>query len=140
MTDADFDYELRRLFLVFGGGIAFFLLLFLSRALRVFFLGRRYRGIVASVRTSTQRGQRQYSYDVRYDDPARGSRVARERQEVPVQEFKVGDSVTIFVKDGDPPICEILSWQRLMLSLLVILLVGLAMLIAYQHFFGRRNA
>jgi len=140
MTDADFDYELRRLFLVFGGGIAFFVLLFAGRFLKVFFVGSRHRGVVAFVRTSSSRGQVHYSYDVQYEDPVHGRLIARERQEMPLQEFKPGDSVTIFVKRGEPPICEILSWRRLLFSLFIILLVCLGMFIAYQHFLGGKNA
>jgi hypothetical protein len=140
ITDADFDFELKRLFLVFGSGIALFLLFFLFRVLKVFFLGKRFRGVIARVRTSEYRGRPQYSYVVEYKDPLRGRRLAHERQEVPLQEFKIGDAVTLYVKDGEPPVCEILSWQRMMLSLSVILLVLLAMFAAYHHFFGHKNA
>lgn len=129
----DSDPEARRLFLIFGSGIALFLLLFLVRAFRVFFIGRRHRGTVVRIRTSTYRGKRQFSYDVRYTDATRGHRVARELQELPIQEFKVGDAVTIFVRDGDPPVCEILSWPRLFLSSLVILLTVFAIVLAYLH-------
>jgi hypothetical protein len=140
MTDADFDFELRRLFLVFGSGIALFLLLFLSRALKIFFVGKRFRGLVARVRTSERHGNLQYSYVVEYEDPSRGRRLAHERQEVPFQEFKIGDKVIIYVKEGEPPVCEILNWRRVLLSFFIILLVIVAMFAGYQHFLGNRNA
>jgi hypothetical protein len=136
MTDADFDFELRRLFLVFGSGIALFLLFFLFRVLKVFFVGKRFRGVVARVRTFEHRGKQQCSYVVEYEDPSLGRRFAHERQEVPLQEFKIGDAVTIYVKDGEPPVCEILSWQRVLVSFFIIFLVILAMFIGWQHFFG----
>lgn len=140
MTEADFDFELRRMFLGFGGAIALLLLYFLFRVLRVFFAGTKVRGVVARVRTSDYNGRTQYSYVVRYEAPGRGPRLAHETQKMPLQEFKVGDAVTIYVKDGEHPACEILSWPRVLVSVGLILVVSFAMFAGYQHYLGPKKA
>lgn len=136
MTDVDPDFGLQRLFLVFGGGIALFLLFFFIRFLKVFFVGKRFRGIIARVRKTEYRGKPQYSYVVEYEDPLRGRRLAHERQTLPIQEFEKGDAVIIYTKDGDPRACEILSWPRVCISTFVLLLVILAMLASYRYSVG----
>jgi len=58
MNDADADYELRRMFLGFGGAFALFLLLYVARTVKIYFLGRHVDAVVAKVLKREPEGSR----------------------------------------------------------------------------------
>jgi hypothetical protein len=134
MSDADFDFELRRLFLGFGGAIAFLIILYAGRLLKIYVLGRRVKAVVAKIQKkeadpAEPKSRPRYSYVLEYVDRAGERRHILERQELAYQEFEVGDEVTAFVQSDR--IAEILSWRRLLLSGSVITITFAAMIAAY---------
>jgi hypothetical protein len=134
MNEADADFELRRLFLGFGGAIALLIVLYASRALKLYVFGRRVRARVAKVvkkeaDPALPRRGPTYSYVLEYADPRGERHAVHERQELAFQEFQVGDEVTACLQNDR--VAEILSWRRLSLSGLVIVLTVAAMIAGY---------
>lgn len=134
MNEADADFELRRLFLGFGGAILLLVALYVLRALKIYVFGKRVRASVVKVvrnepdAAEPDRAPR-YSYVLEYVDRGGERRRIDEQLELSVREFRVGDVVTVFV--GRNRRAEILSWRRLILSGAVIALTCAAVAAGY---------
>lgn len=140
MNDADADYELRRMFLGFGLAIAFLLLLYVARTLKIYFLGRRVDAVVAKVLKREFEGTNrrpQYSYVLAYTDAQGRRRLLHELQRAGIQEYRVGDHVVAFVQ-GER-VAEILSRRRLLVSALVLGLTVAALMAGYHFLLGKKN-
>ena len=73
VSDADFDFELKRLFLGFGGAITLLIIFYACRVLKVFILGRRVRAVMAKVLRKEAdpngpRSRTRYSYVLEFGD------------------------------------------------------------------------
>lgn len=142
MNDTDANFELRRMFFGFAGAILLLVLLYVSRALKIYIFGKRVRATVVKVVTKqpdpAQPGNcPRFSYVLEYLDRAGGSRRVHERQDLRIREFEVGDVVTAFIR-GDRH-AEILSWRRLIFSGAVIMFICGAIAAGYYALLVRRS-
>lgn len=142
MNDADADFELRRMFLGFGGAIALLIILYVARILKIYVFGRRVSAVVTKVvkkeaDPASSRRSARYSYLLEYLDRQGQRRRVHERQELSFQEFEVGDLVTAFVQNER--VAEILSWRRLMLSAVVIAVTFGTIFAGYYMLLGQKK-
>ena len=148
MSDADFDFELRRMFFGFGGAIALLIVFYVCRVLKIYLFGKRVRAVVAKVVKKEEkdvpmdfwRRPMRFSYVLDYQDEQGVQRRVHERPEIghSALQFQVGDVVTAFVQSERR--VEILSWRRLFASALVLCLTAGALYAGYYFLLVRKNA